>query len=825
MSYMSYQPVTSLQRRIGEGVVRALFWALALGTNLTPIFPGGMAPAAATTVDLGVAIQKDSVLPIVNEVMNYTVTITNRGPNTATGVVVSNQLPAGSLLVSAVASHGTHNTGQGDLTWSVGTLMSGGTASIQFQLLLPLLGEAVLVSRAIAAETDLNPEDNSAISTATTILGDIPQILTPPENKDAVLGLPVSLDVVAASVLPLRYQWRRNGMNVPGATNSTLSFPLFSQEQAGSYSVLVINEAGVVVSDPAELRPLLTIGLPFEDQFVERRTVTGVNVVGLGSNLTASIETGEPQHAGKVVGKTLWLSWRPLLGGIAKIRTLGSTFDTVVAVYTGESLSTLVPVAADDDGGGFGTSAVAFNAVAGTEYHIAIAGYNGAAGLISLILNCEITGQRLPVITTHPEGKTVPPGNDVVLSVEASGTDLGYQWFRDGVALADASGPQLLIPAVGQRQVGVYHVKVTSGSRSVLSKSASLQLFIPGPGEVFQDVRAEDKLTDLLRSIFGTLLPNDGSLIVDGIARSPSALSTSKPVKSSKYPPGGARPGIQSTARGYTGTHIFSTYGSSSQAGEPNHCDHPGGASEWVGYEAPEGGLLVLDTAGSNFDTILAVYTGSGSSFESLQPVACDDNGGSDGETSRVTFNVEAGTTYFIAIDGMNGQWGTVVLNYNLLQSPTITLQPTDCIVDPGSSVSLQIAVSGRPAPQLQWILNGQVLASATNTTLTLDDIAAADEGAYQLLAQNPAGEAASTLASVLISAPLKLQSMGLDSSKMARFRLVGVHSRTYLVQASTNLTNWTTIATNYTDTGIISFLDCAATNHACRFYRAVPVE
>jgi hypothetical protein len=64
-----------------------------------------------------------------------------------------------------------------------------------------------------------------------------------------------------------------------------------------------------------------------------------------------------------------------------------------------------------------------------------------------------------------------------------------------------------------------------------------------------------------------------------------------------------------------------------------------------------------------------------------------------------------------------------------------------------------------------------------------------------------------------------------MDETKAARFRLVGVHSTTFHIQASTNLTTWTTISTNYSDTGILQFLDCQSTNQPCRFYRAIPVE
>jgi hypothetical protein len=59
----------------------------------------------------------------------------------------------------------------------------------------------------------------------------------------------------------------------------------------------------------------------------------------------------------------------------------------MLGVYTGSSASALTQVAANDDASiNTLTSAVSFNAVAGTTYRIRIDGYNGAQGTIVLAL-------------------------------------------------------------------------------------------------------------------------------------------------------------------------------------------------------------------------------------------------------------------------------------------------------------------------------------------------------------------------------------------------------------------------------------------------------
>jgi hypothetical protein len=63
--------------------------------------------------------------------------------------------------------------------------------------------------------------------------------------------------------------------------------------------------------------------------------------------------------------------------------------------------------------------------------------------------------------------------------------------------------------------------------------------------------------------------------------------------------------------------------------------------------------------------------------------VACDNNSGLDGRDSVLSVPVTAGVTNLVMMDGVNGQTGTLRLNYTLVTSSAITL--------PGSSGSTNI--------------------------------------------------------------------------------------------------------------------------------------
>lgn len=104
---------------------------------------------------------------------------------------------------------------------------------------------------------------------------------------------------------------------------------------------------------------------------------------------------------------------------------------------------------------------------------------------------------------------------------------------------------------------------------------------------------------------------------------------------------------------GPSATAVASNVSMTKEPGEPNHAGNPGGKSIWWMWTAPASGSVKLTTAGSPFNTLLAVYTGS--NVAALTHVASDANSGGPTGRSLLHFNATAGTTYSIAVDGLNG--------------------------------------------------------------------------------------------------------------------------------------------------------------------------
>ncbi len=112
------------------------------------------------------------------------------------------------------------------------------------------------------------------------------------------------------------------------------------------------------------------------------------------------------------------------------------------------------------------------------------------------------------------------------------------------------------------------------------------------------------------------------------------------------------------------GENVFgANVAASKEAGEPNHAGNTGGHSTWFSWNAEQSGPVIFETCGSDFNTLLGVYTGFG--VGGLNVVASSDDASNcfpAGSGSRVTFNATANSTYKLAIDGKNGAIGTYKL-------------------------------------------------------------------------------------------------------------------------------------------------------------------
>jgi uncharacterized repeat protein (TIGR01451 family) len=130
-------------------------------------FVAKVAETVGVAADLSL-VKTDSPDPVrVKEVLTYTLTVTNGGPDDATAVTVEDQLPAGVQFVSATASQGTCTQAGGVVTCSLGSLANGASATVTIKVRPTAKGTLSNTAEVEAAEPDPNPGNNSDTETTT----------------------------------------------------------------------------------------------------------------------------------------------------------------------------------------------------------------------------------------------------------------------------------------------------------------------------------------------------------------------------------------------------------------------------------------------------------------------------------------------------------------------------------------------------------------------------------------------------------------------------------------------------------------------------------
>ncbi|MBI4657452.1 MAG: immunoglobulin domain-containing protein [Verrucomicrobia bacterium] len=498
-----------------------------------------------------------------------------------------------------------------------------------------------------------------------------PAITLQPQNQTVDSGARVSFTTTAIGTPTPRYQWRLNGVNLPGETSPTLVLANVQPSNSGLYSVAVQNSLGAAASQAAILS-VRAPALALADAFERRSNYFALFFTGRGSNEKYTRQTREPFHANKNGSTSAWIAWTPLTTGVATFTTAGSTFDTLLAVYTGSVLTNLIRLVSDDDSGGALTSRVSFNASAGVQYQIAIDGFNGASGDVVLTWGLDPFGDTLPVVSEiekEPSSPSVVPGTRVRLSVQALELPTGartigaqVQWFHNGKEIQDATNNVLVIPSVQRQEVGGYVARlftitemrdrfeniILSTSR-VYSAPAILQINTAGE----TNVSALDKLGDL---VVGT---NRVSQF--------TALATARRIGPSFNTLGVA---AAAPARGFSGSQVFNTScvnpepppcsPATKEPSEPIHGGEIGGASMWMSYQPLVDGLLTIDSSDSDFPNVVAVYTGPGALMSGLTEVSYRLGPIPKGNGKLVELQAVKDRIYYIAVDGVRGPTGDV---------------------------------------------------------------------------------------------------------------------------------------------------------------------
>lgn len=400
---------------------------------------------------------------------------------------------------------------------------------------------------------------------------------------------------------------------------------------------------------------------PLNDECAAATTVNnGLTVI---NTFNASNSAGAPLcRPDEDMTGDVWLNYTATHTGLTHFSTCGTTWDTILAVYTG-ACGALANVAGgcNDDytacGAGSRQSQADVNTTAGTVYRVRLGGFRGAQGFAILVITPnDACANRLDindgVATSYQNIGAVTDGAaNAACNVNGSNDVTQDLWFRYTAGAAVA----------GQRVVATTCIGGNYDSRIAVYLNDAC------PPEA-APIACSDNDCGLLTTISWTLANNQRYLIRVG-GRTPSVGNAALFI----LPPNGnARPyndECSESLLAINGTNPFNTdpNGAAERASDSMHTETLcAGAITftrdiWYFYTATGTGNTRFSLCGSSFDTKLAIYTACPTAND--EAVACNDDSTVCGGTrSDIVFGTIQGTQYIIRVGGHNNGSGAGVL-------------------------------------------------------------------------------------------------------------------------------------------------------------------
>ena len=266
-----------------------------------------------------------------------------------------------------------------------------------------------------------------------------PYIVSQPTNVTVFQGGTASFSVSASANPSPTFQWRLNGTNIGGATSASLVIPNAQPGDAGSYSVVVSNYLGTVISSNALLTVTSPVSPTIDTQPVDITAAAGANVA-----FTVAAHGTTP----------LAYQW-----------TFNGT-NLPAATNASLPLNDIQPVNAG-------------------SYAVTITNLYGSTNSATVTLTVQTSP---PNITAQPQNNTVQAGSQATFTVIVTGTaPLNYQWTFNGTNLPGATSPNLTINSAQSSDAGTYAVSISNTYGSTNSANATLTVTTATGYIIFQN--------------------------------------------------------------------------------------------------------------------------------------------------------------------------------------------------------------------------------------------------------------------------------------------------------------------------------------------------
>lgn len=270
-------------------------------------------------------------------------------------------------------------------------------------------------------------------SRATLRVNEAPSITQQPESLAIQEGEEALFRVEAYGTPTLRYQWRRDGQDIAGATATTYRIPSAQRSDDGvAFTVRVSNDFGDISSTPAMLR----VSSPHAPPVITQQPTDLAMLVGQSGQILVRVEGSEP------IRYQWFRDGVPVEGAVQNVLAFTNVQPTQAGQY-------------------------------------AVRVQNPAGEVLSRAARVEVNS-ILPSIVNGPANAVVGTGRSATFRVEAAGSPpLAYQWLKNGAVIAGATGTEYTTPPTTMADDRAkFAVRVSNAGGSIVSQPAELRVFI-----------------------------------------------------------------------------------------------------------------------------------------------------------------------------------------------------------------------------------------------------------------------------------------------------------------------------------------------------------
>jgi uncharacterized delta-60 repeat protein len=599
-----------------------------------------------------------------------------------------------------------------------------------------------------------------------------PTVATPPAAQTVNAGANASLFVVVSGTAPFTYQWKKGGVDIPGATGSSLAFAPAALADTGSYTVVVTNAGGSTTSAAATLTvnavgPTIasqpasqTVTAPATATFTVAANGTtplayqwrlgGVDIPGANA---AIYTTGtEGVYTVVVTGPAASVTSNPATLTVIVPAVLPSfTSPAAQSVIAGSAFQFAVsPAGTLPITYQWSRNNVAIPGATGSSYGLASASVGDAGSYTVAVTNpagtvtsaaavLTVVVPAVAPIVTAPASQTVAFGGATSFSVVASGTaPFTYQWLRNNVAIPGATAATYALASAQLTDAGSYTVVVTNAVAATTSAAAALTVTSSAP----------------------TISSQPASLtLLAGSTASFSVSAAGAPPLTYAWSKDGALLG-QFTGPAITINGVTALNAGSYSVVVRNNAGSTPSAAATLTVNTPPiittAPLTQNVIAGANV-TFTAAATGSGTL--TFQWSKDGVNLGSPGATLALpAVALTDSGNYAVTV---TSAFGTVTSNPALLTvraaqiAPSITTPPAAASVVTGSTATFTVVAAGSAPLTYQWSKDGIALAGAVGATLTIPNAQPVAAGSYSVVVTNNVSAVTSTAAALTVTAPV----------------------------------------------------------------------